>query len=68
VTRSLLEAAVEEGSVAPLDTVAAARILASIAFHLSRPDVQPTLRSTPREATGELVGLVVAGMRAGAGR
>jgi len=64
VTRTLLDLAVERGDVGPVDTSAVARVLAGLGTFFSRPEVIPTLRSSPKEAADEVVDLVLAGLRA----
>lgn len=67
ITRTLLDLAVEQGEIPALDTPATARIMASLATTLSRPEVIPTLRSTPKKATEALVAIMIRGMRTAAG-
>ncbi|MDA8070957.1 MAG: TetR/AcrR family transcriptional regulator [Actinomycetota bacterium] len=65
VARCLLELAVERGDIPAVDTAALAYALGGVARTLSQPDVMPTLRTTPRQAADELVGIVLRGLRAG---
>ena len=65
VTRTLLDHAVEVGDVADdVDTTAVARVLAGLGRFFSRPDVIPTLRSSPKDAADEVVELVLRGLQA----
>lgn len=64
VTRTLLDLAVERGDVDAVDTSAVARVLAGLGSFFSRPEVIPTLRSSPKEAADEVVDLVLDGLRA----
>jgi AcrR family transcriptional regulator len=64
VTRTLFDLAVERGEIADVDTAALARVLAGLGRFFSRPDVIPTLRSSPKQAADEVVGLVMRGLRA----
>jgi AcrR family transcriptional regulator len=68
VTRTLLDLAVERGDVGALDTSAVARVLAGLGTFFSRPEVIPTLRSSPKEAADEVVDLILTGLRAPAAR
>jgi AcrR family transcriptional regulator len=63
VTRCLLDLAAERGEIVAIDTAAAARVMAGLARELSRPEVMPTLQSTPRQAADALLALMVHGMR-----
>lgn len=63
VTRTLLDLAREKGDVdAGADTAAVARVLAGLGRFFARADIIPTLRSSPKEAADEVVGLVLAGL------
>jgi len=62
VTRTLLDLAVERGDIPDVDTAAVARVLAGVGLFFSRPEVIPTLRSSPKEAADELVDLVLRGL------
>jgi AcrR family transcriptional regulator len=62
VTRALLDWAVERGDVAPLDTAAVARTLATLGQDFVRPEVLATLRSTPKAAADELVDIILRGL------
>lgn len=62
VTRTLLDAAVERGDVAPVDTVAVAHALANLAPLFIRPDVMAQLGSSPKVAADEVVDVVLAGL------
>jgi AcrR family transcriptional regulator len=65
VTRTLLDLAVEQGEIAPVDTAAVARVMAGLGREFSRPDVIPTLRSSPKEAADAVVDLLLRGLRRG---
>ena len=62
VTRTLLDAAVERGDIAPVDTVAVAHTLANLAPLFIRPDVMAQLASSPKVAADEVVDLILAGL------
>jgi AcrR family transcriptional regulator len=62
VTRTLLDLAVERGEIPGVDTAAVARVLAGLGGFFSRPDVIPTLRSSPKEAADGVVDLVLRGL------
>lgn len=63
VTRTLLDLAVERGDMGDVDTAAVARVLAGLGRFFSRPEVIPTLRSSPKEAADEVVDLILRGLR-----
>lgn len=68
VTRGLLDAAVARGDIGPVDTAAVARVLARLGGDFARPEVLASLRTSPKDAADAVVELLVAGLRAGAGR
>ncbi len=68
VTRTLLELAVEQGEIADLDVSAVGRVIAGLGSDFSRPDVIPTLRSSPKDAADAVVDIVLRGLPAGPGR
>ena len=64
VTRRLLDLAVEQGDIAPVDTAAVARTIAGLGRDLARAEVLPTLQTSPKAAGDELVDIVLAGLSA----
>jgi AcrR family transcriptional regulator len=62
VTRTLLDLGVEHGDIPDVDTAAVSRVLAGLGGFYSRPDVIPTLRSSPKEAADGVVDLVLRGL------
>jgi AcrR family transcriptional regulator len=62
VTRTLLDLAVERGDIPDVDTAAVSRVLAGLGGFFSRPDIIPTLRSSPKEAADGVVDLVLRGL------
>lgn len=69
VTRTLLDMAVERGEIvrAELDTAAVARVVAGLGRDLARPEVLPTLRTSPKQAADSIVDIILAGLRAPTG-
>lgn len=65
VTRTLLDLAVERGDIADVDTAAVARTIANLGADFVRPEVLPTLRSSPKVAADQVVDIVLAGLTAG---
>lgn len=63
VTRCLLDAAVEAGEVAPVDTFAVARSIAGLGRDFARPDVMAQLGTSPKVAADAMVELVLTGLR-----
>ena len=63
VTRCLLDLAVEQGAIADVDTAAVARVIAGLGRDFARPDVIPSLRTSPKEAADTVVSLVLTGLR-----
>ena len=62
VTKTLLDAAVESGDIADVDTAAVARVMAGLGEAFSQPDVIPTLRTSPKEAADAVVDLILKGL------
>jgi hypothetical protein len=62
VTRSLLDAAVERGDIADVDTAAVARVMAGLARAFAPPEVAATLRTPPKEAADAVVDLILKGL------
>ena len=58
VTRSLLERAVAEGEIAPLDTAAVAHILGGLGREFARPEVAE-IAATPPKATADAVAEII---------
>jgi AcrR family transcriptional regulator len=63
VTRTLLELAVEQGDMPDVDVSAVGRVISGLGSDFSRPDVIPTLRSSPKEAADAVVDIVLRGLR-----
>lgn len=64
MTRRLLDLAVEQGHIAAVDTSAVARVVAGLGREFSRPEVIPTLRSSPKEAADAVVEIILRGLQA----
>ncbi|MGK2948074.1 MAG: TetR/AcrR family transcriptional regulator [Acidimicrobiales bacterium] len=62
VTRCLLDLAVEDGTIAPVDTGAIARVMAGVGRDFARPDVISTLRTSPKEAADAVVDVLLRGL------
>lgn len=62
VTRTLLDLAVEQGHIADVDTGAVARTMANLGQDFIRPEVMPTLRTSPKAAADEVVDIVLRGL------
>jgi AcrR family transcriptional regulator len=63
VTRCLLDLAVECHEIVALDTGAMARVMAGLGRELSRPEVIPTLHSSPKQAADSVLAIMLRGMR-----
>jgi AcrR family transcriptional regulator len=62
VTRTLLDLAVDRGDVSAIDSAAVARVLAGLGSFLARPEVIPTLRSSPGDAADEVLEVLLRGL------
>jgi AcrR family transcriptional regulator len=63
VTRALLDLAVEQRAMGPVDTAAVARTMAGLGRDLSRPEVMATMASSPKDAADTIVDVVLRGLR-----
>ena len=66
VTRTLLDVAVEQQEISPVDTAAVARMIAGLGSEFARPEVMPTLASSPKDAADAMVDVVLRGLPRGA--
>jgi AcrR family transcriptional regulator len=64
VTRALLDLAVENEEIPPLDTAALGRVLSGLGWFFTRPHVQPTLATSPKEAADSVIDVIIRGLRA----
>lgn len=64
VTRRLLELAVEQGEVPPMDISAFAQVMAGLGWEFTRRDIEPQLESSPKEAADAVVDAIIRGLRA----
>lgn len=62
VTRSLLDLAVEQGTIAAVDTGAIARVMAGVGRDFARPEVISTLQSSPKAAADAVVDVLLQGL------
>ncbi|MGI9624192.1 MAG: TetR/AcrR family transcriptional regulator [Acidimicrobiales bacterium] len=62
VTRALLDDAVAREEIMPVNTAAAARVLAGLGADLSQPGVIGSLNASPKDASNELVDIIIAGL------
>jgi AcrR family transcriptional regulator len=63
VTRAMLDLAVENGEIPPLDTAALGRVLSGLGWFFTRPHVQPTLATSAKEAADSVVDVIIRGLR-----
>ncbi len=62
VTRRLLEQALEEGRIQPVDTCALALVLGGLGSYFSRPQVIPRIRVPPKEAADSIMEIILRGL------
>lgn len=62
ITKELLDAAVEAGQIADVDTVVVAHAVAGISNVFTHPDVIDTLPGTPKEACDHIAALILRGL------
>ena len=64
VTKELLDIAVEQGEIEPVETLVVAHAMAGISNVFIQPDVISTLPGTPKQASDAIVDLVLRGLTA----
>ena len=62
VTERLLERAVAERQIAPVDTAALALVLGGMGAFFSRPHVLPRLQASPKETSDAILAIVLRGL------
>jgi AcrR family transcriptional regulator len=62
VTRSLLDRAVKEGEIEPVDTAAVAHVLGGLGREFSRPELTG-FAASPRDTSAALSDIIIAGLR-----
>ncbi len=62
VTRELLDIAVEQGEIAPVDTAAAARVVAGLGRDFAQPHVLRSIASSPKRAADMMVDVILRGL------
>jgi AcrR family transcriptional regulator len=62
ITRMLLDVAVQQGDVADTNTAAVAHVMAGLGRDLARPDIIPTLGTTPKRAADEVLDVMLRGL------
>ena len=65
VTQSLLDRAVEQGDIDPVDTAAVAHALGGLGREFARSDVVEIVASSPKEAADAISELILRGLEAG---
>jgi AcrR family transcriptional regulator len=64
VARSLLDRAVAERQIAPVDTAAVAHVLGSLGREFSRPEVMPRITDSPKDTADALAAIILRGLGA----
>lgn len=62
VARSLLDRAVSEGQIPPVDTAAIAHVLGSLGREFSRPKVAATVGGSPKETADRITEIILRGL------
>lgn len=62
VTKGLLDAAVANGDIAPIDTSAVARALSRLGADFAKPEALGAVRSSPKDAADLILDLVLRGL------
>ena len=64
VTQSLLDRAVAEGKIAPVDTASVAHMLGGLGREFSRPEVAEVAQASPKETADAITDLILRGLEA----
>ncbi len=64
VAKSLLDRAVSDGDVAPVDTAAVAHVLGSLGREFSQPELATIASASPKDTADAITELILAGLRA----
>lgn len=64
VTQNLLDRAVSEGQIAPVDTASVAHVLGRLGGEFARPDVAEIARASPKETADAISELILQGLLA----
>jgi AcrR family transcriptional regulator len=64
VAQSLLDRAVAEEQIRPVDTAALAHLLGGLGREFSRPEVAPLIAKSPKETAGALIRIIMRGLEA----
>ena len=64
VTEKLLDRAVEEGQIAPLDTAAMAHVLGGLGREFARPEVAEIAEASPKETADAIAEVILQGLLA----
>ncbi|UCE87107.1 MAG: TetR/AcrR family transcriptional regulator [Deltaproteobacteria bacterium] len=62
VAQSLLDRAVAEGQIAPIDTAAVAHVLGGLGREFARPEVAEIAEASPKETADEIAELILQGL------
>ena len=64
VAQSMLDRAVSEGLIQPVDTGALAHLLGGLGREFSRPEVAPLIAESPKETAGAVIRIIMRGLEA----
>ncbi len=64
VTQSLLDRAVAEGEIAPVDTAAVAHVLAGLGREFARPEIAEIAQASPKETADAIAEIILQGLLA----
>jgi len=65
IVQSLLDRAVDEGAIAPVDTAAVAHVLGGLGQEFSRAHVSPAIRRSPKQTADDLTEIILRGLETG---
>jgi AcrR family transcriptional regulator len=62
VTRRLLDLAVDDGLIQPVDTVALSLVLGGLGSYFSRPEIIPLIRESPKATADAIIDVILRGL------
>jgi AcrR family transcriptional regulator len=65
ITQSLLERAIAQGAIRPVDTAAIAHLLGGLGREFSQPDITPLIADSPKRTADDITEIILRGIVSG---